>query len=181
MKHLVLASGLSGTGKTEISKYLESICGFYRVCPGELRDEYIRRGEYIGLHFLAIYGLVTEKALDDAKKEFYNGRNVVIESRATNNKRRHRLLDPFGDDAVKKSIIIVKSSPDVVIERMVEVLKRNNKYDGDDEKLRSILQDFPESWEEPDLNEVEVLTYTNETQSDLVKIKRDLRSRFGSL
>jgi predicted kinase len=179
MKYLVLASGLTGSGKGAVSRHMQEKLGFYRVCPEEIKDSF-----YGTKHIsdpeerAAAKASATNMTLDEVGVALKVGRNVVIDSGAPKNNRRHELLDGFESEGLEKYLLILEAEPETRIRR---VISRPGQYgqrlDKDDVKV--IVYNDMLGWEEPDLQDVKIIRYRNETEKDLEGIKRDLERRFG--
>jgi predicted kinase len=178
MKYLVLASGLTGSGKSWASKYMKGQLGFYRVCPEEIRDSFYGTKHMSDPEERAVANAnTTDMALGEVETAFRVGRNVVIDSGAPSNKRRHELLGGFKSEDLEKYLLIFEASPETRIERILKRPGYGQRLLPDEVKV--IVYNDMLGWEEPDLLEgVEVIRYRKETIGDLEKIKRDLERRF---
>ena len=180
MKYLVLASGLTGSGKSEISRYIPELGSSCRICPEEMRDN-----EFGYIHMktpgtkAAFKNYITKLARGRAFSALLEGKNVVIDSDAPTNKRRHELLDGFGSKDTEKYLVILEASPETRIQR---VIGRKGQY-GErmtPEEVKAHVYKDMFNWEEPAGPEgVEIIRYRNEIQEDLEMIKSDLDRRFG--
>ena len=175
----VLASGLMGSGKTEISTYMANHLGFYRVHPGTIRDTV-----YANLHFndqkleAALRSHILTHAVMIAESALEEGKDVVIENEALKNRTKHRLLDGVDSADVKKYWIILDADTETRIKRVIERPKGFGRG-LNPEQVKELVYGDMAQWEEPDLLEgVEIIRYRNENGRDLENIKRDLGRRF---
>ena len=180
MKHLVLASGLTGSGKSWASKYMKGELGFYRICLEEIRDILYGTG-YIAdpLKKGAANGLATDQGLWEAEMALRKGENVVIDSGATKDERRRELLDYFDSDDVRRCILIFEANPETRIKRVIGRPGQYGRRMTPDEVREHVYNDML-NWKEPDMPGIEIVRYIRETPEDDESIMSDLRRRFQS-
>jgi len=177
-KYLVLATGLTGSGKGTFSKYMETELDFYRACPEEIRDE-IYGSEHISDYGkrVAAKAHATDVTLERVRTKLGEGRNVVIDSGAPTNKRRHELLDEFDNEDYKKCILIFQADTETRIQRVQKRPGYGKRLSLD--MVEKIVRDDVSNWEEPDIEGVEIIRYINETQEDIAVIQNGLSEQFG--
>lgn len=174
--NFVATTAYPASGKSTITKYLESELGFARFSGDEaLKKDYGGDGWFENMPEEQKRE-VLERMYKDMQDVVHEGKNTVLDTTLYNNKWRKDVFTGIHAPC-EKHLVWIRTGPELQ-KRIIESRIKSGQWKADDSSPIGTWKNKM-GWEDPgSSNGYNLIVYENNTPSDLRLIKSELRKRF---